>query len=234
MPEYSSTDLRVVVHRPFYRMAIAIGLLALVAATLAGGLLLGRHLGQLDADYLAALESIKESDASRIAQLNRDLIDARLAYEVDSQALTALRLDLEETHAQMAKLQEEVTFYRSLMSPGRMAKGLQIAAFETLPLASGANSYHLLLTQVASRRSWMTGRVKIEVSGDTQSGPQVLPLTELASIPEYPLKFRFRYFQDLRGELRMPDGFSPRQVEVTVERSGQKPVKRTFPWSADV
>ncbi|MGI9324539.1 MAG: DUF6776 family protein [Pseudomonadales bacterium] len=234
MPEYSSSNLRVVVHRPLSRLLFGLCLFAVVIATLAGGYYVGRELSAMDTTYVSSLETIKAADEARVAQLKRDLIDARLAYEVDSQALNALRLDLEQTRTQMAKLREEVTFYRSLMAPNSNAKGLQIAAFETLPLASGANSYHLLLTQVASRRVWLAGEVKIEISGDTETGPQVLSLTELASIPEYPLKFRFRYFQDLRGELRMPKGFNPRQVEVTVERRGKKPLSRTFPWSADV
>lgn len=234
MTKFSGADLRLVAHRPALRVLKWLAVMVAVLGALAGGFYLGRAVSGLDQQYLQSLETINSTSAARIASLNRDLIDARLAYDVDSQALNALRGDFERSRSEMAKLSEEVTFYRSLMAPSAIAKGLQIAKFETTPLASGARSFHLLLTQIASRRSWLSGQVRIEVTGRTPTGVQVLPLTELASLPQYPLKFRFRYFQDLRGELRIPDGFSPDQVAVTVERSGAKPLKRTFDWASDV
>lgn len=233
MTDYSNTDLRVVRHQPARRMLLQGAVVIAVLTALAGGFYLGRAVSGLDQQYIGSLESINEASAARIARLNRDLIDARLAYDVDSQALNALRVDLQESRSEMARLSEEVTFYRSLMTPSTVAKGLQIAKFDTQPLASGASSFHLLLTQIASRRTWLSGKVRVEIAGRTATGERVLPLTEFASLEEYPLKFRFRYFQDLRGELRMPDGFIPSQVEVTVERSGKKPLSRTFPWAAE-
>ena len=230
MTDISNSDLRVVVHQPRKRLLIQVAVVVALLAALAGGFYLGRAVSGLDQQYLASLQSINSASGQRIAALNRDLIDARLAYDVDSQALNALRIDLQASRTEMARLSEEVTFYRSLMAPNAVAKGLQIAKFDTQPLASGASSYHLLLTQIASRRTWLSGKVRVEIGGRTATGERVLPLTEFASLDEYPLRFRFRYFQDLRGELRMPDGFTPSQVEVTVERAGQKPLSRTFPW----
>ncbi|MFK7913714.1 MAG: DUF6776 family protein [Pseudomonadales bacterium] len=232
MADISSSDLRVVVHQPGRRLLLQLLVAAAVLAALAGGFYLGRAVSGLDQQYLSSLESINSASGERIAILNRDLIDARLAYDVDSQALNALRIDLQESRTEMARLSEEVTFYRSLMAPNAVAKGLQIARFETQPLASGTRSYHLLLTQIASRRTWLSGKARVEISGRTATGERVLPLTDFTSLDEYPLRFRFRYFQDLRGELRMPDGFTPSQVTVTVERSGKKPLTRTFPWPA--
>lgn len=234
MADISSSDLRVVVHQPGRRLLLQSLVVAALLAALGGGFYLGRAVSGLDRQYLASLESINRASAERIATLNRDLVDARLAYDVDSQALNALRIDLQESSAEMARLSEEVTFYRSLMAPNAVAKGLQIARFEAQSLASGASSYHLLLTQIASRRTWLSGKVRVDIAGRTATGERVLPLTEFASLDEYPLRFRFRYFQDLRGELRMPEGFAPHQVEVTVERSGKKPLTRTFPWPAGV
>lgn len=229
-PGLGAGELKVVVDRPHRRRLLTVAALLLCGAMAYGGYRVGQHVADLDRSYVAALERIKGASELQLAQLRSELIDARLAYEVDSQALVALRGDLTGTREEMAKLEEEVSFYRSLMDPKSVAKGLQIAAFDTLPLASGKHSYHLLLTQVATRRAWLSGTVKIALSGDGAKGPQVLPLTELSSPDVYPLKFRFRYFQDLRGELQLPAGFVPRSALITVTRSGKKALERSFPW----
>ena len=62
-----------------------------------------------------------------------------------------------------------------------------------------------------------------------------LPLTAAAEIGEpetYPLKFRFRYFQDLSGVITLPPGFAPQTVEVVARRRGAKTadLSRTFAW----
>ena len=64
-------------------------------------------------------------------------------------------------------------------------------------------------------------------------GKQVLSLTDLAEIETYPLKFRFRYFQDLSGPMAMPLGFQPEKVVVTVVQQGRRgnDLQQTFEWS---
>ncbi|MEM1229540.1 MAG: DUF6776 family protein [Pseudomonadota bacterium] len=232
-PDFGSGDLKVVVDRPVRRAALRGIVLLVCAAAAAGGYWYGRSYGALDQQYRASLESINRANETRLATLKRELIDARLAWEVDSQALAAVREDLTATREARARLEEEVTFFRSLMDPKSVARGLQIARFDALPLASGRYSYHLLLTQIATRRSWLSGKVHIELAGTTAQGPQVLPLTELASVEDYPLAFRFRYFQDLRGELELPAGFAPVDVKIRVVRSGKDPLERSFPWPAE-
>ena len=40
----------------------------------------------------------------------------------------------------------------------------------------------------------------------------------------FPLKFRFRYFQDLVGQLKLPSDFVPERVSVDVQQNGKKSV----------
>ncbi|MEE8244604.1 MAG: DUF6776 family protein, partial [Pseudomonadales bacterium] len=138
-------------------------------------------------------------------------------------------------------LEEEVTFYKSLMAPSSLSKGLQIAEFEVFGgEMSEPFNYHLLLTQVADRRSWIRGDVRLDVIGlqdDAENGQQkseqVLSLTDLADVDTYPLKFRFRYFQDLSGLMALPEGFQPERVVVTVVQQGNRAndLQQTFEWS---
>ncbi|MDH3644394.1 MAG: hypothetical protein OES38_19975, partial [Gammaproteobacteria bacterium] len=162
-----------------------------------------------------------------------------LSREVDAQAAAQLREDIKSLRDEAAGLKEEVTFYKSLMAPSSIERGLQIAEFELAP-AEEVNqfTYHLLLTQVEARRDWIQGDVRVEIrgrhrpQGSSQYEELVLSLTEIAQVQPYPLKFRFRYFQDLSGMLTLPTGFVPEAVAVTAMRRGSRSdsLQRSFEW----
>jgi len=46
------------------------------------------------------------------------------------------------------------------------------------------------------------------------------------------IKFRFRYFQNIIGELQLPEGFVPREVMVVAQSSGlnAQRLEKTFDW----
>ena len=231
--------MRVVAHRPLQRllMLILFGLVALGGAV--GGYYFGGAKAGLDQTYIGALEDLDSANSAQISALKSRLVDAELARDVDSQAAAQLREDIKQLRNEGAGLKEEVTFYKSLMAPSSIERGLQIAEFE---LASTEESnqftYHILLTQVEARRDWIQGDVRVEIrgrhrpEGSSQYEELVLSLTEIADIEPYPLKFRFRYFQDLSGMLTIPTGFLPEAVVVTAVRRGSRSdnLQRAFEW----
>ncbi len=231
-------QFRVVRHRPLRRALLSLLLMGVVVAAAGFGYWLGGRHSELDQTYLAALETRGQALDARVKTLERALADARLAQSVDAQAARSLRETISELRHQLGALDEEVTFYKSLMAPSRIERGLQIAEFD-LAAGRGDNefTYHLLLTQAAQRRDWIQGSVRLDVHGlragpDGAAAEAVLPLTELASLEDYPLRFRFRYFQDLSGTLRIPDGFQPNTVVVTAKPRGRSadPKERSFDW----
>jgi hypothetical protein len=173
---------------------------------------------------------------AQLTSLNRELADLRLAQAVDAQAARSLRQTITDLRGEVAKLNDEVAFYRGLMAPSSVERGLQVAEFQ---LAAGKSdnqfAYQILLTQVAERRGWLQGRLALQVSGqrtgaDGAASQEVLPLTELADLETYPLRFRFRYFQDLAGIMTLPAGFEPRLVTIAATPAGGDSVERQFPW----
>lgn len=231
--------VRVVPHRPVRRALMLTAFALVVAGAGGGGYYLGLSVADLDRKYLRSLEQLERGNAIQTQRLREQLIDAELNRQVTADASAALREDIVRYSEEIAGLREEVTFYKSLMAPSSVDRGLQIAQFELTAVADTDQfSYRLLLTQMEARRDWVQGSVRVDVRGRSTSAgsadeQQVLSLTELAEVDPYPLKYRFRYFQDLSGVMSLPAGFLPEAVVVTVDRGGsrQDNLQRTFDWS---
>lgn len=242
--------VRVVSHHPLRPWLTLLAVVVLSAGGAAGGYWLGRATAKLDDVHLMSVERLNEANEAALARLQAQLVDADLARTVDRDAAQTLKGSIRELRDKVASLTEEVTFYKSLMAPSSLDRGLKIADFELTPKDRDRYTFHLLLTQVASRRDWVQGSVTVTVHGrmtaatseggamdgsDSATGAlkQVLSLTEIGEEGTYPLKFRFRYFQDLTGVMRLPPGFEPEQVVVEADRRGTSadPISRTFAWT---
>lgn len=246
----STPIIRVVSHHPWRQGFVLVTIALLVVAGSLGGYWLGRSVARLDDTYLASVERLNRANRQSITRLEAELVDANLSWQVDREASQALKETIRELKDQVAKLTEEVTFYKSLMAPSALERGIQVADFELTALEeTGRFRFHLLLTQVETRRDWVQGDVSLEVRGrgtaDGEAGPtvgsgsatgtveQVLRLTEIAEEGTYPLKFRFRYFQDLTGVIRLPAGFKPERIVVKAGRRGAstEAAEKTFDWT---
>jgi len=229
---------RVVAHRPAQRAVLVIGVVSVVLAAVGFGYWLGLSKRALDVTYLEALETRDRALETRVETLNRELADARLTQAVDSQAAQSLRETIAEMRDRLAGLREEVTFYKSLMAPSSLERGLQIAELELGSGEAGHEfTYQLLLTQAEERRSWVQGRVEVEVrgvrgGGDGSGAEEALPLSTISKLEDYPMRFRFRYFQDFSGVVTLPDGFRPQAVVVVATPSGggAERAERRFDW----
>lgn len=220
-------------------------LLAVVIVCAGGALAayqIGRATSELDDTYLGSVERLNLANQTTIEQLEAELIEADLTRGVEKEATKALKEDIRVLKDEVAALSEEVAFYKSLMAPSSLAKGLQIADFELTGMEEeGRFRFHLLLTQVETRRDWVQGEATLEVEGRmaetsgsesaTIDGQRVLPLTEIGEDDSYPLKFRFRYFQDLTGVISLPPGFEPERIVVKAGKRNAQSLSRTFDWT---
>jgi len=183
------------------------------------------------AERLEVLRDGYEQD--RVAELRAELTELRLAQNVDAPATSEVRARFRELQEEIASLEEEVSFYRSLMAPEELAKGLHI---ENMRLNKterpGVFGYDLVIAQTVARHAWQEGDAYFEVHGAVNGERAVLALTEIATIPEYPLGFKFRYFQNYSGELTLPADFVPEIVIVTLDRGDAgEMVQRRYDWT---
>lgn len=229
-------DLRVVHHHPDReRRLLGFCALAVLLAALAG-YLGGRWqmaeqadaaLARLDALSTRHLAVVTERDA-----LQQALSDERLAEEMGRSSESHVRATLAEQVERIRALEGELRFYRSLMAGDEAPGRLDIAEFELMRRLEGPGvRFRLLLVQPADPGTEISGRVRVRVFGERDGQREVLSGPELGLEPEG-MPFRFRYFQDVAGEIELPEGFEPEGVEVDARIPGGDgfELQRRFEW----
>lgn len=155
--------------------------------------------------------------------------------EVDRQAAEGIRQTVKSLKAQVATLEEEVSFYKGIMAPSGQDKGLRISKIDIQPLDQSSKfRYSIMMTQVADNSSYIKGVAAVNFVGKEAGKRKIIPLRELdEKVNELGVKFSFRYFQEVAGEVTMPANFKIEQVQVVLQSSGSKAqrVEETIEWS---
>ncbi len=175
----------------------------------------------------------EEFSQDRMEELRAELTELRLAQTADVGANDEVRANFRKLQSEIASLEEEVAFYRSLMAPEELTKGLHIEKMNLSPTGRpSVFGYELVIAQTVTRHAWQEGELYYEVHGAVNGERVVLALTEIADIPEYPLNFKFRYFQNYSGEFELPGDFVPETVIVTLDRGkAGEIVQQRYDWS---
>ena len=145
-----------------------------------------------------------------------------------------LRQEIINLNSEIARLSEENTFYRGLMAPNENASGLTLGAVELVAAGEPRHyAYSVIVKQLATRHSVMSGSLKFTVHGRENGVDKSYSLKDLSSaVSADALKFRFKYFQVLDGQLVLPLGFEPKGIEIEARSSGNSPqqVTKKFGW----
>ena len=222
---------KVVRHSPKQNIRqLAVGAMALVICLLIG-FASGQWFGKEAISENGALIKQLTVTTDENQQLQKQLVAAELASNVQEQAARELRAQLSGLLSEKAELEEAVSFYRDLMEVGSEAEGLRVADLALFSTGTpSVYQFSVLITQVAENRKYVGGDVTIKVIGRKDEQRQTITFSQDNAVVGYPLKFRFRYFQDLIGQLKLPDGFRPERVSIDVRQRNKPPISADFEW----
>lgn len=162
------------------------------------------------------------------AVLVRDAQIKRKAYQDLDNTLKVLQ-------GEILELKEELAFYRGIVSPRDAAQGLHLQRFKIEPNGKPRGfRYKVILTQVLKEDRTARGHLTFAFEGVQQNVAKVLSLQDVSDKHIKEEDFRFRYFQNIEGDIQLPQGFKPQRVTVKVisrNRSArQGPLEKTFDW----
>jgi len=232
------SDYIIVPHRPGQRLRRFLVLLLFSV----GAAVLGFYVGLKQSQYrfeaaVSARQALKHQVKvlrSDNASLSQRLVDLEKGHTIDRQAIARARDTITRQDARINQLKGDVAFYKNIMAPSSKDTGLQVQRLR-LRTVPGVRrfSYRLVLTQVGNNHRYIHGVVAVNLVGVRKGKREVLSLRDVdASVKRLGIEFKFRYFQDIRGQLVLPAGFSPDEVQVVAKPRGSRSnqVERTFRW----
>jgi hypothetical protein len=134
----------------------------------------------------------------------------------------------------ISQLQEDVLFYKQIMSPENNETGLMIGQLDLESTEEqGRIRYRLELRQVGNNDNIVSGYTNVNILGSQDRQEISIPLRSLAEDEDQlDIKLQFRYFQNIQGELVLPEGFEPLGVQILAvdESNDGKTVQKSFAW----
>ena len=217
---------KILVYQPVYVwLGIVVALLLLVTAAYllfesgkyhagAGLEKLARQRGELE-------QRVAELQEENLSLREQTAVSQR-ASEIDRRASLDVRREFAGLQDELLEVRKELDFYRGIVSPGDVKPGLRIQRVQLEPgSASGSVFYQLTLTQVKRNERYVRGIIEMEVEGLEDGTPKVLLFKKLAEGNSKVLNYKFRYFQNVEGEIWIPPEFEPKKVRVLLKPQGK-------------
>lgn len=181
----------------------------------------------LQQQQIADLEGERHRLRQQIAALER-------ASQIDREAVRRSKEELQKYQDEHLEFQEELTFLRGLVSNGTAKAGLRVRDFR---IESGGEPtsyrYRFTVAQVLKDQETVSGKIFVTLDGKREGKDHSLPLKEITRDKEDSLKVSFKHFQELEGELVLPEGFEPIGVTIDVKPEGEglAPTSRRYDWT---
>lgn len=216
---------------------------ALAGVVALGALYLAFELGRFRSGFsvidhrrdVAALTQRIEQERAAGDELRRQVAIAQTSGEIDRETYSQVESNLSNLQAKIQSQEEELVFYRGIVSPQDGVAGLRIQSLEVLP-ADGERRYtvRLVVVQAIVHSKKLTGQIKLQIEGLRDGQMASLEGSQLAAGDgRYDMGYDFRYFQGLDTELELPLGFEPQRINVEIwpnEAKAEK-VYQSFDWS---
>jgi len=191
---------------------------------------------------LDRLELERETLVSRIEELqtrNRNLLqkNANLdgSSKIERDAYKLANQELVKLQQELLAQKEELVFYRGIVSPKDAALGVNLQSFEMRKKNSqNQYSYKMILTKNGKSTRKISGGAIVRIRGERAGSVSELKLSDLSlENSEKVTKFSFRYFQVFEGDIALPDGFMPFEVEIGIKPTTKKvkSFSETISWT---
>ncbi len=231
-------QLMVVSYDPWTRFFKRLLMLVLIAALGGASYIFGRYEAlEAQTQAIAERDQLKEDlqmAQDEMASYSQRVIMLEKGGEVDRRSTEGLRQNLVDLRNQIATLQEEVAFYKGIMAPSTRKQDLRIQKLDIEPtLEERRYRYKVVITQVGTNQRFVSGLAGVNMVGVLNGAQKVFGLRDVSDdVQDYGIKYRFRYFQEIEGDLVLPEGFTAESVEVVLQTNGSKAnrVEQSFPW----
>lgn len=180
------------------------------------------------------LEKLNEQVEITAQQVN----EFEKANEISKQSIELLKATNQNLQNNINVLQTDLSFYRRILGPTEVGTALVSVA----ELKWGAKQekahyrYRMVLIQSGTNHEWQEGSIQLAVVGLQDNKVAKFFVKNASSTRNGgTLEYRFRYFQNLEGDVVLPEAFIPEHVEVTLlpSKEGVAEIKENFAWKLE-
>ena len=223
----------VVPYRPRQRVLFTLFLVLGVAISAAGGWAYGYYKTMLTQQIELADQSelTAEIDSLQLenADLRRQIAILDRSSVMDQQANAEVQGTITALRERVAQLEEDIVFYRQVVAEETEDTGLVIGQLDVDATAEpGRYRYKLVMRQQdADGDTFLIGHVNVNLVGLQDDEQVILALRDISEAEdELDIRLRFKYFQNIEGELALPEGFQPDRIQIAAVST--EPVSKTI------
>jgi len=192
-----------------------------------------RGMSKLDLhqDYQNLSKELQQVKKERTL-LQEKLNIAERKYRIQLEAQKNLDQHLKSLQFQNSELSHHMALYQTVTGTELIEHPIQVKAFNVIPLEkSNTYRYAIMLTNT-SGTDWLKGIVTMDIHGLVNDQPRVLKVKYVNAERDQGLAFKFQYFQELTGEVALPELFIPESVTLNIKEAKINSIlKESFPWS---
>lgn len=184
-------------------------------------------------DERRALTRDLRAARAEVDELRNQLAYQKRSVEIDAHACDEVKQSLAGLQAEVSSLREQLTFYRGMSSQGQGRSGVRVHELKLHAKDRTTYSYDLTLIQSVQKDRFFGGVAKMEIQGLQGATRQNLALEDISLGEVKKLIFSMKYYQEFRGEFRLPEGFKPQRAVVTLQVDGENVprVEESFEWT---
>ena len=232
----------VVPHRPNRRLFIAIAAILGISVSAVGGFVYGNYQTLINQGAVAtATQNLNNELAalqSENAELHRQVTILDRSSEMDRRATVEVQSTVGTLQGRVAQLEQDITYSRGVVSAETEGTGLVISQFDLDGIReSDLFRYKLVLRQQdADGDSYLEGHVNVNLVGQQGETQKVLALKDISEEQDQlDIRLRFKYFQNIEGELTLPEGFTPERFQIAAMsvEPVEKSINQNFSWAID-
>jgi len=167
-----------------------------------------------------------------LEQLRQRVATLTRSDQISRDANRDLQGAIADRDEEIAGLRADVAFYERLVGATSQRRGLSVHALRVLPQDGPAWHFSTTLTQNLNRGAVSDGTLTMSVEGTKAGRLQKLAWGDLRQQPNAPgVPYSFKYFQQVDGDLFLPEGLTPVKITVRLQPRAGAPIEQSFTWA---
>ena len=229
----------VVPYRPRRRALLFVVLVAVVAGSVVSGFLYGYyqslHAQGTVQDERDELKTELSALRGQNSDLSRQVTILDRSSVMDQRATAEVQATIRNLREQLAQLQQDVVFYRQVVSDETADTGLTVGQMDIYGTSDpGRFRYKLVMRQQdADGDSYLRGHVNVNLVGRLGDEQVMFALRDISDEQDQlDIRLSFKYFQNIEGELVLPEGFEPERIQIAAVATEpvEKSIGQYFSW----